>query len=160
EDCGYLLFIGCYSFVAHGRWRPFCDKRLNFGKVLNWARHSVVTRGTGFKRSAQAAARGTPPARFQTSSRNRSIYGMIRVTLLINTHVFIKEADLNSELSHLISLQDVDVEIKRLKVEIDSFPTRRDELERQFAESVKEYLTIKQELDDAQAERRRIETDL
>src|SRR5262249_54677935 len=59
EDCGYLLFIGCYSFVAHGRWRPFCDKRLNFGKVLNWARHSVVTRGTGFKRSAQAAARGT-----------------------------------------------------------------------------------------------------
>jgi predicted nucleic acid-binding Zn-ribbon protein len=85
---------------------------------------------------------------------------MIVVTLLINTHVFSKEADLNSELGHLISLQDVDVEIKKLKVEIDSLPARRDELERQFAESVREYLTIKQELDDAQAEKRRLETEL
>jgi len=67
---------------------------------------------------------------------------------------------LNSELSHLISLQDGDVEIKRLKEEIESFPARRDELERQFAESVKEYLAIKQELDDAQAARRRLESDL
>ena len=67
---------------------------------------------------------------------------------------------MNSELSHLISLQDGDVEIKRLKEEIESFPARRDELERQFAESVKEYLAIKQELDDAQAARRRLESDL
>jgi predicted nucleic acid-binding Zn-ribbon protein len=67
---------------------------------------------------------------------------------------------LNSELSHLISLQDVDVEIKQVRGEIDSLPVRRNELERQFAESVKEYLTMKQELDDAQAERRRLETDL
>jgi len=67
---------------------------------------------------------------------------------------------LNSELSHLISLQDGDVEIKRLKEEIESFPARRDDLERQFAESVKEYLAIKQELDDTQAARRRLEGDL
>jgi len=67
---------------------------------------------------------------------------------------------LNSELSHLISLQDADVEIKRLKEEIESLPARRAELERQFAESVKEYLAIKQELEDSQASRRRLEGEL
>ncbi|HKE03202.1 MAG TPA: C4-type zinc ribbon domain-containing protein [Blastocatellia bacterium] len=67
---------------------------------------------------------------------------------------------MNSELSHLISLQDADVEIKRLKEEIESLPARRAELERQFAESVKEYLAIKQELEDSQASRRRLEGEL
>jgi len=71
-----------------------------------------------------------------------------------------KEAVLNSELSHLISLQDADVEIKRLKEEIESLPARRAELERQFAESVKEYLAIKQELEDSRASRRRLEGEL
>ncbi|HEU0177808.1 MAG TPA: C4-type zinc ribbon domain-containing protein [Blastocatellia bacterium] len=67
---------------------------------------------------------------------------------------------MNSELSHLISLQDVDVEIKRLTEEIESLPARRDELERQFAESVKEHLGAKQELEDAQAAKRRLEGEL
>jgi len=67
---------------------------------------------------------------------------------------------LNSELSHLITLQDGDVEIKRLREEVESLPARREELERQFAESVKEYLAIKQELEDAQGSRRRLEAEL
>lgn len=67
---------------------------------------------------------------------------------------------MNSELSHLISLQDVDIDIKRLTEEIESLPTRSGELERQFAESFKEYLTVKQELEDAQASRRQLEGDL
>jgi predicted nucleic acid-binding Zn-ribbon protein len=67
---------------------------------------------------------------------------------------------LNSELSHLISLQDVDVEIKRLTEDVESLPARRDELERQFAESVREHLAVKQELEDAQAARRRLEGEL
>ncbi|HKQ78606.1 MAG TPA: C4-type zinc ribbon domain-containing protein [Blastocatellia bacterium] len=67
---------------------------------------------------------------------------------------------MNSELSHLIKLQDADVEIKRLQEEIESLPARRESLERQFAESVKEYLAIKQELEDAQASRRRLEAEL
>jgi uncharacterized protein len=67
---------------------------------------------------------------------------------------------LNSELSHLISLQEVDIEIKRLAEEVESLPARRDELERQFAESVKEHLGAKQELEDAQAARRRFEGEL
>jgi hypothetical protein len=75
-------------------------------------------------------------------------------------HVFFKEAVLNSELSQLISLQEVDVEIKRLKEEVESLPLRREELERQFAESVKEHLALKQELDGAQAEKRRLEAEL
>jgi len=67
---------------------------------------------------------------------------------------------LNSELGHLISLQDVDVEIKQLTEEIESLPARRDELERRFAESVREHLAIKQELEDSQAARRRLEGEL
>jgi predicted nucleic acid-binding Zn-ribbon protein len=67
---------------------------------------------------------------------------------------------LNSELSHLISLQDIDVDIKRLTEEIESLPARSDELERRFAESFKEYLTIKGELEDAQAARKRLESEL
>ncbi len=67
---------------------------------------------------------------------------------------------MNSELSHLISLQDVDVEIKRLTEEVESLPARRDKLERQFAESVKEHLGAKQELEDAQVARRRLEGEL
>ena len=67
---------------------------------------------------------------------------------------------MNSELSHLITLQDGDVEIKRLREEVESLPARREELERQFAESVKEYLAIKQELEDAQGSRRRLEAEL
>jgi len=67
---------------------------------------------------------------------------------------------LNSELSHLISLQNVDVEIKRLTEELESLPARRGELERQFAESVKEHLDAKQELEDAQSARRRLEGEL
>jgi len=67
---------------------------------------------------------------------------------------------LNSELSHLISLQDVDIDIKRLAEEIESLPARRGELERQFAESFKEYLAIKRELEDSQAAKRRLESEL
>lgn len=67
---------------------------------------------------------------------------------------------MNSELGHLILLQDVDIEIKRLTEEIEALPARSDELERQFAESVKEHLDAKQELEDAQAARRRLEGEL
>ncbi|HZF38476.1 MAG TPA: C4-type zinc ribbon domain-containing protein [Blastocatellia bacterium] len=67
---------------------------------------------------------------------------------------------MNSELSHLISLQDVDIDIKRLAEEIESLPARRGELERQFAESFKEYLAIKRELEDSQAAKRRLESEL
>jgi predicted nucleic acid-binding Zn-ribbon protein len=71
-----------------------------------------------------------------------------------------KGAVLNSELSHLISLQEVDIEIKRLAEEIESLPARRDELERQFAASVREHLAAKHELEEAQAARRRLESEL
>jgi uncharacterized protein len=67
---------------------------------------------------------------------------------------------LNSELSHLILLQDVDVNIKRLTEEIESLPARSEELERRFAESFKEYLAVKGELDEAQAARRLLESEL
>lgn len=67
---------------------------------------------------------------------------------------------MNDELSKLISLQEVDVEIKRIKGEIASLPERQQELERQFAESVSEYLNLKQQLDQKQADKKRLETEL
>ncbi|MGH9852798.1 MAG: hypothetical protein ACREBD_23425, partial [Blastocatellia bacterium] len=67
---------------------------------------------------------------------------------------------MNSELSQLILLQEVEVEIRRLRVEIESLPLRQQELERQFAESVKEYLDLKEQLDSAQAEKQRLEDEL
>lgn len=67
---------------------------------------------------------------------------------------------MNEELSRLISLQEVDVEIRRLRDEIAALPARQEELERQFAASVKEYLDLKQQLADALAEKRRLESDL
>lgn len=67
---------------------------------------------------------------------------------------------MNSELSHLISLQDVDVDIRRLTEEVESLPARSGELERQFAESFKEYLTVKRDLEDSQASKRQLESEL
>jgi predicted nucleic acid-binding Zn-ribbon protein len=72
----------------------------------------------------------------------------------------LEEVSLKEELSQLILLQEVDIEIKRLKEEIASLPTRRQDLENQFSESVKEHLDLKQQLDDAQDEKRRLEADL
>lgn len=67
---------------------------------------------------------------------------------------------MNPELSQLISLQDVDVEIKRLKSEIDSLPARRELFESQFAAENKEFLDLKQQADDARAQRGSLEEEL
>ena len=67
---------------------------------------------------------------------------------------------MNTELSRLISLQDLDVEMKRLRAEIESLPDRREKLEREFAESAREYLDLKEELDTVKAERASLEASL
>lgn len=67
---------------------------------------------------------------------------------------------MNSDLSKLITLQDIDVEIKQIREEIDNLPQRQQELENRFAASVKEYLDLKQQFEDAQSEKIRIETEL
>ncbi|MFN0107435.1 MAG: zinc ribbon domain-containing protein [Blastocatellia bacterium] len=64
---------------------------------------------------------------------------------------------MNSELSQLISLQDVDVEIKRINAEIDSLPAKREELESQFTAENKEFLDLKEQLDSALSQKRRLE---
>jgi hypothetical protein len=71
-----------------------------------------------------------------------------------------REDTLNQELSQLILLQDTDLELRRLKEEIESLPVRQERIERQFAESNKEFLALKHELETAHAKRRRLETDL
>jgi len=67
---------------------------------------------------------------------------------------------LNTELSQLISLQHLDIEIKRLNHEIATVPERQQELERRFADSVREFLDLKQQLGDAENEKRRLEAEL
>jgi predicted nucleic acid-binding Zn-ribbon protein len=67
---------------------------------------------------------------------------------------------LNPELSQLISLQDVDVEIKRINAEIESLPVKRNELESQFAAENKEFLDIKQQLDEALSQKSRLESEI
>ena len=67
---------------------------------------------------------------------------------------------MNPELSQLISLQDVDVEVKRLNAEIDSLPARREGFERQFAAENKEFLDLKQQAEDAQTKKRGLEEEL
>lgn len=67
---------------------------------------------------------------------------------------------MNPELSQLISLQDVDVEIKRIKAEIESLPAKRNEMESQFANENKEFLDLKQQLDDALSQKRHLESEI
>lgn len=65
-----------------------------------------------------------------------------------------------AELGLLISLQETDTEIKRCKSEVELLPSRREAIEQAFASSVQEFLIVKGELDDATAERRRLEADV
>lgn len=75
-------------------------------------------------------------------------------------NLLIRRQQLNSDLSKLIALQDIDVEIKRIREEADKLPQRQQELEAQFAASVREYLDLKQQFDDAQSGKIRLESEL
>jgi hypothetical protein len=63
-------------------------------------------------------------------------------------------------LSKLISLQEVDVEIRRLRAEIDSLPERRARLESEFTESAREFFDLTAQLDAAKTDRAALETSL
>jgi len=67
---------------------------------------------------------------------------------------------LNPELSQLLSLQEADLEIKRMAEEIALLPARQQMIEAQFAESVKEHSDLKAEHDSALISRIRLEADL
>lgn len=67
---------------------------------------------------------------------------------------------MNIELSKLISLQEVDVEIRRLRAEIDSLPERRARLESEFTESAREFFDLTAQLDAAKTDRAALETSL
>lgn len=65
-----------------------------------------------------------------------------------------------AELSLLITLQETDLEIKRCRAEVSGLPTRREETEGNFAASVKEFLDLKAEYEDAVAEKARLEAEV
>ena len=67
---------------------------------------------------------------------------------------------LSPELSQLLSLQETDLEIKRITEEIASFPSRQQVIEQQFEESASELLNLRREFETAVALRIRLEADL
>jgi uncharacterized protein len=67
---------------------------------------------------------------------------------------------LNAELSQLISLQDTDLEIRRLNEEIAALPSRQEQIERQFADANREFLNLQAEFASIQAKRRELESTL
>lgn len=67
---------------------------------------------------------------------------------------------MNAELSQLLALQETDLEIRRLNQELISLPERQQAIERQFADSVKEFTELKNQFEQLQAEKSRLETDL
>lgn len=67
---------------------------------------------------------------------------------------------MNAELSQLISLQDTDLEIRRLNEEIAALPNRQEQIERQFADANREFLDLQAELTATQAKRRDLEATL
>ncbi len=67
---------------------------------------------------------------------------------------------MNSELEKLIALQELDLKIRALEEEIASVPTKRAELERQFAEFAAEYLEKKSRLESSKRQHRQLELDL
>jgi uncharacterized protein len=71
-----------------------------------------------------------------------------------------QEETLNPELSQLLSLQEADLEIKRITEEIATLPARQQTIEGQFAESVREHLEMKAEYEAALATRLGLETDI
>ena len=64
---------------------------------------------------------------------------------------------MSNDLSRLILLQKLDVEIRQLQDEVTSLPLRQQELEQQFAAAVTEYLALKNGLETAQTEKRELE---
>jgi len=65
---------------------------------------------------------------------------------------------LKNDLSQLVLLQRLDTEIRQLREEIESLPLRQSEVEKQFAESVAEYISLRNSLDSALASRQDLES--
>ena len=67
---------------------------------------------------------------------------------------------MNAELSQLISLQDTDLEIRRLTEEVTALPSRQEQIERQFADANREFHDLQDEFEAAKAKRRDLEATL
>ena len=67
---------------------------------------------------------------------------------------------MNAELSQLISLQDTDLEIRRLNEEIAALPSRQAQIEQQFADAHREFHDLEAEFEAVKAKHRNTEADL
>ena len=65
-----------------------------------------------------------------------------------------------SELTQLIALQNLDINVRRLKAELEAIPQRRAEIEKEFEQRASEFLALENSRDEARATRTRLETEL
>jgi predicted nucleic acid-binding Zn-ribbon protein len=65
-----------------------------------------------------------------------------------------------AELQQLVSLQNLDISIRRLQTEIEAIPLRRAEIEKQFDQRASEIRALETRRDDARHERARIEKEI
>lgn len=67
---------------------------------------------------------------------------------------------MNAELSQLISLQETDLEIRRLNDEIAALPSRKEQIEQRFADAHREFHDLEAEFAAVKTKHRDTETDL
>lgn len=67
---------------------------------------------------------------------------------------------MKAELSHLIALQNADINIRRLQAEIESIPERRAEIESEFDQRASEIRALEKRRDDGRQERTRLESEI
>ncbi len=67
---------------------------------------------------------------------------------------------MSPELQKLILLQDIDVRTFELTDRLEAIPGERHQIEEQFRQEAADYLGIEQDLDDARAQRARVDVDL
>ena len=67
---------------------------------------------------------------------------------------------MKAELQQLVSLQNLDISIRRLQAEIEAIPLRRAEIEKEFDQRASEIRALETKRDDARHERARVEKEI
>src|SRR2546423_2870214 len=70
------------------------------------------------------------------------------------------ETRVKAELTQLIALQNLDVNIRRLQAELEAIPQRRAEIEKEFEQRASEFLALEHSRDEARHARARLEVEL
>lgn len=70
------------------------------------------------------------------------------------------ELSVKAELTQLITLQNLDTNVRRLQTELEAIPQRRAEIENEFEQRASEFLALENKRNEAHSTRARLETEL